>query len=66
MTGVGGPAVQAYAARAGQPVEEYLEQLGPLVTPEIAGTALVDLVRADAANVAPGYLLTGDGLQKLP
>jgi 3-oxoacyl-[acyl-carrier protein] reductase len=64
--GVGGPAVQAYAAREGQPVEEYLKQLGSLVTPEIAGTALVELVRADAADVARSYLLTGDGLQKLP
>jgi 3-oxoacyl-[acyl-carrier protein] reductase len=66
MTGVGRPAVQAYAARAGQSVEEYLQQMGPLVTPEIAGTALVELVQADAATVAPAYLLTGAGLQKLP
>src|SRR6266498_1184523 len=69
LTGVGRPAVQAYAARAGQPVEEYVEQMGPLaagVTPEIAGAALVELVQADAATVAPGYLLTGAGLQKLP
>jgi 3-oxoacyl-[acyl-carrier protein] reductase len=66
QTGVGRPAVQAYAALAGQTVEEYLQQQGPLVTPEIAGTALVELVRADAATVAPGYRLTGAGLQKLP
>ena len=66
MTGVGRPAVQAYAARAGQSVEHFLAQAGPLVTPEIAGTAMVELVRADAATVAPGYLLTGAGLQKLP
>ena len=69
LTGVGRPAVQAYAARAGQSVEEYVEQMGPLaagVTPEIAGAALVELVQADAATVAPGYLLTGAGLQKLP
>jgi NAD(P)-dependent dehydrogenase (short-subunit alcohol dehydrogenase family) len=66
QTGVGRPAVQAYAARAGQSLEEYLEQQGPLVTPEIAGTALVELIRADAATVAPGYRLTGAGLQKLP
>jgi 3-oxoacyl-[acyl-carrier protein] reductase len=65
-TGVGRPAVQAYAARAGQPVEEYLQQHAPLLTPEIAGTALVELVRADAATVAPGYRLSGAGLQKLP
>jgi 3-oxoacyl-[acyl-carrier protein] reductase len=66
QTGVGRPAVQAYAARAGLSLEEYLEQSGPPVTPEIAGTALVELVRADAANVASAYLLTGAGLQELP
>jgi len=70
QTGVGRPAVQAYAARAGQSVDEYLQSLvqstGPLVTPEIAGTALVQLVKDDAATLAPAYLLTGSGLQKLP
>jgi NAD(P)-dependent dehydrogenase (short-subunit alcohol dehydrogenase family) len=66
QTGVGRPAVQAYAARAGQSLDEYLQQQGPLVTPEIAGTSLVELIRADAATVAPGYRLTGAGLEKLP
>jgi NAD(P)-dependent dehydrogenase (short-subunit alcohol dehydrogenase family) len=66
QTGVGGPAVQAYAARAEQPLEEYLPQVGPFVTPEIAGTALVELVLADAATVAPGYRLTAAGLEELP
>jgi 3-oxoacyl-[acyl-carrier protein] reductase len=69
-TGVGRPAVAAYAARAGQSVDDYLRALvrtsGPLVTPEIAGAALTELVNTDAAGVAPGYLLTGAGLQKLP
>jgi 3-oxoacyl-[acyl-carrier protein] reductase len=65
QTGVGRPAVQAYAARAGQSVEEYLQEQGSLVTPEVAGTALVELVQADAATVAPGYRLTGTGLQEL-
>ena len=65
QTDVGRPAVRAYAARAGQSVEEFLEQQGSLVTPEIAGAALVELVRADAAGVAPGYRLSGAGLQKL-
>jgi 3-oxoacyl-[acyl-carrier protein] reductase len=65
VTGVGRPAVEAYAARAGVSVEEYLQPQGPLVTPEIAGTALVELVRADAATVAPGYRLSGAGLQEL-
>jgi 3-oxoacyl-[acyl-carrier protein] reductase len=69
LTGVGRPAVQAYAARAGQSVQDYVEQMGPIaagVTPEIAGTALVELIRADAATVAPAYTLAGTGLQKLP
>ena len=66
LTGVGRPAVQAYAARAGLSVEEFLQQQGSLVTPEIAGAAVVELVRADAATVAPGYRLSGTGLQKLP
>jgi 3-oxoacyl-[acyl-carrier protein] reductase len=65
VTGVGRPAVQAYAARAGLSVEEYLQQQGPLVSPESAGTALVELVQTDAATVAPGYRLSGTGLQKL-
>jgi NAD(P)-dependent dehydrogenase (short-subunit alcohol dehydrogenase family) len=64
-TGVGVPAVRAYAARAGQSVEEFLEGQRPLVTPEIAGTALVELVRADAAAVAPAYRLSGAGLREL-
>ena len=66
LTDIGRPAVQAYAARAGQSEEDYIRQLGPLVTPEIAGAALVELVQTDAAAVAPAYLLTGAGLQKLP
>ena len=46
-------------------MEEYLQQQGPLVSPEIAGTALVELVRADAATVAAGYRLSGAGLEEL-
>jgi hypothetical protein len=33
--------------------EAYLKQLGELLTPEMAGSALVDLVRADPAATAP-------------
>jgi NAD(P)-dependent dehydrogenase (short-subunit alcohol dehydrogenase family) len=63
-TGVGRPAVRAYAARAGQSVEEFLQQVGPPVTPELAGSELVELSRA--ADVSPAYVLTGSGLQQLP
>ena len=65
-TGVGRAATQAYAARAGQPLEEYLQQQGTLVTPEIAGAALIELVKTDAAKVATAYRLSGTGLQELP
>jgi 3-oxoacyl-[acyl-carrier protein] reductase len=64
-TGVGRPAVQAYAARAGVSLEEFLKQQGSLVTPEIAGAAMVELIQADAATVAPGYRLSGAGLEEL-
>ena len=62
---VGRRGARAYAARSGQTEEEYVQQLGELLTPEIAGSALVDLVRADTTTIAPGYLLTAAGLQSL-
>ena len=63
---VGKRGVRAYAARSGQTEQEYLKQLGEPLTPEQAGSALVDLIRADPATTAPGYLLTAAGLQELP
>src|SRR5206468_12873946 len=39
LTDLGRPAVQAYAARAGQTEDEYMQQMGPPVTPEVAGAA---------------------------
>jgi NAD(P)-dependent dehydrogenase (short-subunit alcohol dehydrogenase family) len=66
LTDLGRPAVRAYAARSGRSEEEYLEQFGEPLTPAVAGAAVVELVRADAATVAPAYLLTGAGLQTLP
>ena len=63
---VGKRGVRAYAARSGQTEEEYLKQLGEPLSPEKAGSALVDLIRADPATTAPGYVLTAAGLQKLP
>jgi 3-oxoacyl-[acyl-carrier protein] reductase len=67
QTGVGRPAVHAYAAQAGLPIDEYLQQLPyPPLTPETAGAAMVELVQTDPATVALAYLLNGAGLQKLP
>jgi len=66
LTGLGLPAVRAYAARAGQTEDEYVRAMGEPLSPALAGSALLELARADAATLAPGYLLTGAGLQQLP
>jgi NAD(P)-dependent dehydrogenase (short-subunit alcohol dehydrogenase family) len=63
---VGRSGVRAYAERTGQTEQDYLAQFGDVLTAQIAGSALVDLVRADPATTAPGYLLTAAGLQALP
>jgi NAD(P)-dependent dehydrogenase (short-subunit alcohol dehydrogenase family) len=63
---VGRLGIRGYAARGGQTEEAYLKQVGELLTPEMAGSALVDLVRADPATTAPEYGLTAAGLRKLP
>ena len=64
-TGIGRPAVQAYAARSGQSVDEYLGS-DPMLTPAQAGSALVDLVRTDVADLAAAYVLPGAGIKALP
>jgi NAD(P)-dependent dehydrogenase (short-subunit alcohol dehydrogenase family) len=66
LTELGRPAVQAYAERAGQSEDEYLRQQGEPLTPDGAGAAVVELVTADAATIAPAYLLTAAGLHQLP
>lgn len=65
LTELGRPAVQAYAARSGQTEEEYVQAMGQPLTPEVAGAALLELVRTDAASLATAYLLTGTGVQEL-
>jgi NAD(P)-dependent dehydrogenase (short-subunit alcohol dehydrogenase family) len=68
--GLGRGITQAFA-EAGAPVVAVArtgipEAAGELLTPEIAGSALVDLVRAGPATSAPGYLLTVAGMLELP
>jgi len=66
LTGVGQPAVQAYARRAGLSVEDFLRaQPFPMLSAEIAGTAIVELVQTDADGVSPTYVLNGAGLHKV-
>jgi 3-oxoacyl-[acyl-carrier protein] reductase len=63
LTTLGRPAIRAYARRSKLPEEEYIRRLGDLLTPEIAGTAVVELAQADV--VGPAYVLGGDGLHEL-
>ncbi|HEY0447731.1 SDR family oxidoreductase [Actinophytocola sp.] len=65
-TGVGEAAVAAYAAKSGMSVPDFLRAQGPLLNPEIAGAAMVELAQADAAELAPAYMLFGKGLKELP
>ncbi|WP_138733398.1 SDR family NAD(P)-dependent oxidoreductase [Modestobacter excelsi] len=65
MTDVGRAAVQAYSARDGLSEEAYVHRLGGVLTPAIAGRALVELRAADTTDLSPGYLLTGDGLKPM-
>ncbi|HEY2508941.1 MAG TPA: SDR family oxidoreductase [Streptosporangiaceae bacterium] len=65
LTGLGRPAVLAYAERGGQTEEEYLQQLGEPLTPEGAGAAVLELLQAEASAVAAAYLLSGAGLKEL-
>ncbi|MGZ4230110.1 MAG: SDR family oxidoreductase [Solirubrobacteraceae bacterium] len=64
-TDLGRRAVEAYAARNRQSIDEYVQTLGEPLTPESAGAAVVELAGADATTIAPSYLLTGAGLQQL-
>lgn len=63
---VGRRGVRGYAARSGVTEEAFVKQMGELLTPETAGSVVVDLVGADPATLAPGYVLTAAGLQPAP
>jgi len=65
LTDLGRPAVQAYAARAGQSEEEYLQQLGEPLSPEQAGKAITELVSGRGPDQG-AYLLTAAGFSPLP
>ncbi len=66
LTDIGSAAVHAYAALAGQSVDAFLEaQPFSVLTQEIAGAAIVELVHEAARDMAPAYVLDGAGLQKL-
>ncbi|BBX07377.1 short-chain dehydrogenase [Mycolicibacterium aichiense] len=59
---VGRAGIRAYACEAGLTEDAFIEQLGPVITPEIAGQAMIDLVSLGRGDYAAGYVLTGAGL----
>jgi NAD(P)-dependent dehydrogenase (short-subunit alcohol dehydrogenase family) len=63
-TDLGARAVAAYAARAGADVATYTQSMGPAVTPEHAGKAVIDLLSATVPE-SDSYLLTPGGLVPL-
>jgi NAD(P)-dependent dehydrogenase (short-subunit alcohol dehydrogenase family) len=66
-TELGAAAVAAYAQRAGQDLASYTENMGPPLTPEHAGKAIVDLIEAPAPGEgAEAYLLLAAGLRPVP
>ncbi len=66
-TELGAAAVAAYAQRAGTDLATFTENLGPALTPEHAGKAMLDLIEAPAPGEGPeAYLLTAGGLRPVP
>ena len=65
-TDLGMYAAKAYAAYNGISEDEQFQLMGEPITPRIAGTAVVELVQADAADVGAAYLLTSAGIKPLP
>ena len=60
-TDLGAAGVAAYATRQGVDIPAFLDRLGPALTPEQVGTAIVDIATA-AADDRDAYLLTATGL----
>ncbi|WP_433671953.1 SDR family oxidoreductase [Nocardia sp. CA-136227] len=62
-TGLGAMAVGGYAARQGIDVDTYLAEMGPALTPEQVGKAVLEL--AGDPGSAAEYLVSGAGLRQI-
>jgi NAD(P)-dependent dehydrogenase (short-subunit alcohol dehydrogenase family) len=63
-TELGATAVEAYARRNDMTVEQYLDEVGPGITPEDVGKATIELV-ATTETASGAFLLTPAGLAPL-
>ena len=64
-TGLGAAGVAAYAARQGIDIPAFLDRLGPALTPEQVGAAVIDIAAGPAGD-RDAYLLTATGLSPVP
>ena len=66
-TDLGAAAVAAYAERQGMDVASYTESLGPALTPDLVGKAVLDLVESPVpGDGAEAYLVTAAGVRPAP
>jgi NAD(P)-dependent dehydrogenase (short-subunit alcohol dehydrogenase family) len=65
-TDLGRPAVEAYARRAGRSVEEFLAQMGPPLTPELVGAAVIRLLTDRSLDARVAFTLDAAGLTPIP
>lgn len=65
-TALGRAGVEAYAAAAGESVEDFVQKrFGDALTPAVAGAAVVELLTRDEHRETPEFVLTGQGLRAL-
>jgi NAD(P)-dependent dehydrogenase (short-subunit alcohol dehydrogenase family) len=64
-TDLGAAAVAGYARRQGTDVAAYIDGMGPVLTPELAGKEVTGLV-TDAGYDQRAYVLTASGLGPMP
>lgn len=64
-TDLGRPAVAAYARRSGRTEEEFVAQMGPPLTPSLAGAALVRLLGDRSLDAHGAFMLDAGGLHPL-
>ena len=60
-TDLGAAGVAAYAARQGVDIPAFMDRLGPALTPEQVGTAIIDIVTGPGED-QDSYLLTAAGI----
>jgi NAD(P)-dependent dehydrogenase (short-subunit alcohol dehydrogenase family) len=64
--GIGRPAIDAYAARAGLAPDDFAKRFDPPLTPAIMGQAVVDLHENSAKWKQVAYQIDGRGLTAVP